>query len=106
MVALLPLQDCAISTSGDYEHCFIEGGVRYHHLIDPSSGRSPDAVQSVTVLGDDGNGAEAMAKVLFVAGVDKGMRLLESQSGMDAILIDAAGYLHHSRGLQAGAHTH
>ena len=99
---MLPLQDCAISTSGDYERCFVEDGVRYHHLIDPASGRSPDAVQSVTVLGTDGLSTEALSKVLFVSGIDKGMRLLDAQRGMDAIVVDAAGNLHYSRGLQAG----
>lgn len=103
MVAMLPLQDCAISTSGDYERCFVEDGVRYHHLIDPASGRSPDTVQSVTVLGADGLSTEALSKILFVAGLEKGMRLLDQQDGTDAIVVDAAGCLHYSRGLEAGA---
>jgi thiamine biosynthesis lipoprotein len=101
LVAVLPLQDTSVSTSGDYERAFVEGGVRYHHLIDPASGRSPDAVCSVTVLGEDGLTTEALSKAVFVGGVERGMRLIDALGGVDAIVVDAAGRLHYSRGLQA-----
>ena len=41
VVAVLPLEDVSISTSGDYERYFDDGGERFHHLIDPATGRSP-----------------------------------------------------------------
>lgn len=105
LVAVLPLQDTSISTSGDYERFFLEDGQRFHHLIDPTSGRSPDAVRSVTVLGEDGLTTEALSKAVFVAGVDRGMRLIHSYGSVDAIVVDADGKLHYSRGLQAAAPT-
>ena len=36
VVAVLPLEDVSISTSGDYERYFDDGGERFHHLIDPA----------------------------------------------------------------------
>jgi thiamine biosynthesis lipoprotein ApbE len=54
VVALLPLQDVAVSTSGDYERCFVRDGVRHHHLLDPRTGRSPSHVRSVTIVAPDG----------------------------------------------------
>ena len=101
MAAMLPLEDVSISTSGDYERYFDADGVRYHHVIDPSTGRSPSSVHSVTVLAQDGLTTEALSKTVFVLGVDRGMRLIESQPGVDAVVVDAAGALHFSSGLLA-----
>ena len=100
LVALLPLEDTAVSTSGDYERYFEAGGVRHHHIIDPSTGRSPVSIHSVTILAADGLTAEAMSKSLFVLGLERGMALIESQPGVDAIVVDARGQLHYSTGLQ------
>jgi thiamine biosynthesis lipoprotein len=68
VVAVLPLEDTSISTSGDYERYFEEDGQRHHHLIDPSTGRSPSSVHSVTILAADGLTSEALSKTVFRAG--------------------------------------
>jgi thiamine biosynthesis lipoprotein len=103
MAALLPLEDVSISTSGDYERYFEADGERFHHLIDPATGRSPRGVHSVTVLAEDGLTTEALSKSVFVLGVEKGLRLIESQRGVDAVVVDAGGALHYSAGLLAPA---
>ncbi|MEO8836857.1 MAG: FAD:protein FMN transferase [Caldimonas sp.] len=103
VVAMLPLEDVSISTSGDYERYFDVEGVRYHHLIDPATGLSPSRIQSVTILADDGLTSEAVSKIVFVMGVERGLALVESQPGIDAVVVDAAGALHFSSGLMAAA---
>jgi thiamine biosynthesis lipoprotein len=100
VVAVLPLEDVAISTSGDYERFFIAAdGVRCHHLIDPKTGKSPSGVRSVTILADDGLTSEALSKTVFVLGVEAGLRLVEAQPGVDAVIVDAEGAMHCSAGL-------
>lgn len=101
VVAVLPLRDTSISTSGDYERFFERDGVRHHHLIDPKTGRSPSAVRSVTILANDGLTSEGISKCVFVMGLPRGLRLVESLPGVDAVVVDAAGALHFSAGLAA-----
>jgi FAD:protein FMN transferase len=93
----------SISTSGDYERYFEQDGVRHHHVLDPKTGRSPSALRSVTILAGDGLTTEALSKCLFVMGLEAGMRLVESQPGVDAVVVDASGVLHYSSGLLDGA---
>jgi thiamine biosynthesis lipoprotein len=59
-------------------------------------------VRSVTVIAPDGLTSEALTKSVFVMGVDKGMRLIDSLDGVDAVVVDAAGALHYSSGLLDG----
>jgi len=101
VVAVLPLEDVAVSTSGDYERYFETDKVRHHHLIDPRSGRSPSSVRSVTIVAGDGLTSEALSKTVFVLGAADGLRLVEAQQGVDAVVVDDAGRLHYSAGLLA-----
>ncbi len=102
VVAVLPLEDVSVSTSGDYERYFDDGAERVHHLIDPATGRSPSHVHSVTILADNGLASEALSKAVFVMGVQRGMALVGTQPGVDAVVVDASGTLHASAGLLQG----
>jgi thiamine biosynthesis lipoprotein len=99
VVAVLPLEDVSISTSGDYERFFERDGVRCHHVLDPRTGVSPSSVRSVTIIADDGLTTEAFSKTVFVLGVEEGLRFVEAHAGIDAVIVDAQGALHYSAGL-------
>ena len=100
IVLRLPLSDSAISTSGDYERFFIENGNRIHHIINPSTGRSAAASWSATVTGPDAMTTDALSTTIFILGAVKGLALIESLEGIDAIIIDSDGKLHYSSGFQ------
>ena len=102
MVTRLPLEDEAISTSGDYERYFDDGDERCHHLIDPRTGRSPNSIRSVTVIAPDGLTSEALSKTIFVLGVEQGASIVESLPNVDAVIVDGAGALHYTTGLLGG----
>jgi thiamine biosynthesis lipoprotein len=101
VVAVLPLENTSISTSGDYERYFDADGQRFHHLIDPATGCSPASIRSVSILADDGLTSEALSKAVFILGLDQGMRLIDAQPNVDAVVVDAQGALHYSPGLVA-----
>lgn len=100
VVAVIPLVDAAISTSGDYERYFEADGVRYHHILNPKTGRSPTEVHSVTIIGTEGTTTDALTKGVFVLGVDAGIKLIESFPGLETVIIDASGRMHFSSGLR------
>ena len=95
----LPLEDAAISTSGDYERYFEEDGVRYHHILDPKTGKSARKVRSVTVITDTATRSDALTKSVFIMGAEAGIAFINTLSDVDAIAIDPTGKVHYSRGL-------
>jgi thiamine biosynthesis lipoprotein len=99
VIARIPLEDAAISTSGDYERYFDEDGVRYHHIIDPKTGKSPHGVRSVTVIAPNSTLAEGLTKSVFVMGPERGLALVDSQADVDAVVVTADGRVLYSKGL-------
>ncbi len=97
--AAIPIVDAAISTSGDYERYFESDGIRYHHIINPRTGLSSDSIRSATVIGQDATTTDALSTSIFVLGPKQGMKLIESLPEIEAIIIDQAGIMYHSRGL-------
>lgn len=93
MSAVLPLVDTAVSTSGDYERYFEKDGVRYHHILDPSTGRSATGSWSVTILGPEATLTDALSTSVFVLGPERGLALIDQLPGIDAIIVDPNGDL-------------
>lgn len=93
LLANLPLEAIALSTSGDYERFFIEGDIRYHHIIDPKTGDSARAVQSATILAENSTMADALSTSIFILGVERGMSLINSIPHVSAIMVDKHGKL-------------
>jgi thiamine biosynthesis lipoprotein len=100
VIARIPLEDAAISTSGDYERYFEEDGVRYHHIIDPKTGRSAAGVRSVTIIAPTSTLAEGLTKGVFILGPERGIALAESQPDVDAIVVRDDGKVFYSKGLE------
>lgn len=100
MIAIMPLEDSAISTSGDYERYFVDNGQRYHHIINPQTGEPADLCQSVTIIGPRGQITDALSTTVFVLGPHDGMALLKHFPDFEAVIIDNKGRMHLTRGLE------
>lgn len=87
--AVMPVNDHAFSTAGDYERAYIVGGQRYHHIIDPHTGYPATASRSVTIWAPTALQADAIDDAVFILGPEKGLALVESIDGVGAVIVDA-----------------
>lgn len=72
MVARTELADASAVTSGIYERCFFENGVRYHHIIDPKTGWPAQTdLKSATVVSKKSLDAEGFSTTLLALGSQK-----------------------------------
>lgn len=73
---VVPVSDLGMATSGDYRNFIEYEGVRYSHIIDPTTGRPiTHATASVTVLAENAMMADALATAFLVLGVDEGLEM-------------------------------
>ena len=99
VIARIPLEDAALSTSGDYERYFDENGVRYHHIIDPKTGRSASKVRSATIIGPTATGTDGLSKTAFVLGPEKAIEIYNRLDDIDAVLVTPQGKVLYTKGL-------
>ena len=88
-------------TSGIYERGFEIDGVRYHHLLNPKTGwPEQNELASVTILSDSSMEGDALATAAFILGREKGLELIESFPGAEAVFIDRNRQVTYSSGAQ------
>jgi FAD:protein FMN transferase len=100
LLAVIPLKNRAIATSGDYERFFIDRGRRFCHTLDPATGWPARGIMSATVIAKSCTLANAWAVALFVAGPDTLGPVLEKQ-GFDWIVVDGRGIVRTSKAMAA-----
>ncbi len=80
LAAVLAVEDLAVATSGAYE--------RGAHIVDPHTGRPPEGLLSVTVVGPDLGTADAYATAVFAMGA-AGPAWAAGLDGYEALCITA-----------------
>lgn len=104
LMAVLEMPEGAVSTSGNYERFYEIGGKRYSHIIDPKSGMPVEnGIISVTILGKDPIGADALATGITVLGVEDGVELLKKMPAFMGIIVKEEGKdlkIYYSKGLE------
>jgi FAD:protein FMN transferase len=99
-LTVLELSDKYISTSGDYERFVIRENKRYHHIIDPRTGKPSKGVVSTTLIGDQGALVDPLTKVPFIAGPEEGIKIVQ-KLGAEAIIVDDGGKVYMTDGIKS-----
>lgn len=86
--------DESVFTSGNYERVFEWQGQRYHHILDPRSGRPASGTRSVTVIHPSATVADAAATALFVAGPADWARIAARMGVSQVLLVDDQNIAH------------
>lgn len=78
----------SIGTSGIYERKLVIDGHEYHHMFDSKTGYPiKNNLASVTIVSDKSIDGEVWSTIGFYQGIEKGLALIESQPGIEAIFI-------------------
>ena len=94
------VSDKSIVTSGVYERYFEQDGRLYHHILDTATGYPVDnGVYSVTIISQSSMDGDALSTICLALGQARGLELIESLDGVEAIYFMADG----SYALSSGA---
>lgn len=94
---VIEAKNTAVVTSGDYERYYFDKntGERYHHIIDPRTGRpAKSGVISATVVSSDGTLNDILATTIVILGEEDALKLLANDEKVDRVIImteDASG---------------
>ncbi|RMG55410.1 MAG: FAD:protein FMN transferase [Gammaproteobacteria bacterium] len=104
-LATLELQgEEAVFTSGGYERGYEYRGRRYHHIIDPRTGRPARGTLSVTVIHPLAATADAAATALFIAGPRDWPRIARRMGIREVLLVAEDGHIEMTPQMAARVH--
>ena len=95
ILASLQISGQSVVSSGNYERYFEQDGMIYHYILDPATGYPADTgLYQVTVISDSSAQGDALSTTCFLLGLDKGMELIQSLDGVEAIFVTADMKIH------------
>jgi thiamine biosynthesis lipoprotein len=99
LIAVIPLRQGAVVTSGSYEKYVVFNGKRYSHIINPATGYPAIGLISVTVFGPSAERANSFSTSMMVLGKDKGMQFIKQFPAYHYIMITDGGRVYSSPSL-------
>jgi len=88
IVASITTSNKSVVTSGIYERYIEQDGVKYHHILNPSTGYPYDnEIAGITIVSDKSTDGDALSTSVFAMGVEEGMKFVNTLDGIDAIFI-------------------
>jgi thiamine biosynthesis lipoprotein len=88
LVAVIPLDNKAMATSGNYRNFYEVNGVKYSHTINPQTGfPERNTLLSATIVADKCMEADALATACMVKGTTAAIKWIQQLKGVEAYLI-------------------
>jgi thiamine biosynthesis lipoprotein len=88
LVAVIPLDNKAMATSGNYRNFYEVNGIKYSHTINPKTGfPERNTLLSATIVADNCMEADALATACMVKGTKAAIKWIQELQGVEAYLI-------------------
>lgn len=98
-IGYVTVSNKSIVTSGVYERYFEKDGKKYHHILNPETGYPyENEILGVSIISDKSIDGDSLSTTLFALGVEKGLELIESTKGVNALFITRDHKLYMSKG--------
>jgi thiamine biosynthesis lipoprotein len=91
IIAVVPLEQEAVTTSGSYEKFVVFDGKRYSHIINPATGYPATGLCSVTIFGPNAETANGLSTSVMVLGKTAGLLLLDKFPDYSCLMITDEG---------------
>lgn len=91
LIAVVPVNNGAVTTSGNYEKFVIFDGKRYSHILNPATGYPVTGLCSVTVFGPNAETANGLSTSLMILGKTAGLELLKNYPDYTCLMITDNG---------------
>lgn len=99
-VAVLPIENQSVVTSGIYERKLQANGKTYHHILDRDTGYPIDTqLTSLTVVSNQSIDGEIWTTRLFGESPNSILEQVEKETGIDALVITKNNHIRYSSGL-------
>ena len=105
IIAVFPLQESAVVTSGSYEKFVMFEGKRYSHIINPVTGYPATGLCSVTVLGPSAERANGFSTAIMVLGREVGLQLINQFPEFSCMIVNDKGKVFSSENMDIKKYT-
>lgn len=96
IIAVVPLKQSAVVTSGSYEKYVVFNGKRYAHIINPATGYPATGLISVTVFGPSAERANGFSTSMMVLGKDAALKFINKFPAYSYVMIADNGMIYSS----------
>ncbi|MFW5960276.1 MAG: FAD:protein FMN transferase [Chitinivibrionales bacterium] len=98
LIASVEIDNGGVVTSGDYQRFWMRNGMRYHHLLNPETGRPARENISLSIFSEDPVRADILSTGLFPMKADSITDFVNTRDDLECLVVDAGGEITVSQG--------